>query len=147
MESARTGHHYAHRTQTLWPRLYEYKITKTNRRYTAKDDGEMMFTESIGFTNLCDRPSKCYLPIWTKCPAINNMLAAKSADELTKEEKEEGAKLLVQKLLRFKPRIICCNGMEVGLYFRNAIFPHNKISRSKFAAGLLDTRGSGTYID
>ncbi|HXH21797.1 MAG TPA: mismatch-specific DNA-glycosylase [Dehalococcoidia bacterium] len=90
--SGATGHHYAWPGNHFWPVLYEAGIIP--EPITHLEDHRVL-EWGIGLTNLCDRTTR-------------------SADELTREELRQGAARLREKLLRFRPRVVCFNGK--GIY-------------------------------
>jgi len=92
LRSGATGHHYAYPGNHFWPLLYLSGLLPEPLTY-IEDNRALEF--DIGLTNLCDRTTR-------------------SADELTQDELAQGATQLREKLLLFKPRVVCFNGM--GIY-------------------------------
>lgn len=91
LRSAETGHHYANPTNRFWKIIHEAGIT--DRRYRADEDGDLLQL-GVGFTNIVARPTK-------------------TAAEITKEEYEQGAEVLKEKIRRFKPKAVCYVGKGV----------------------------------
>lgn len=91
IRSSETGHHYANPNNRFWKIIHEAGIT--DRRYRPEEDQDLLHL-GIGFTNIVARPTK-------------------TAAEITKQEYEEGAQLLRDKLIRFRPRVACYVGKGV----------------------------------
>lgn len=91
LRSAETGHHYANPNNRFWRIIHEAGIT--DRRYRSEEDGDLL-SVGIGFTNIVARPTK-------------------TAAEITKEEYREGAKILLEKIARYRPKIVCYVGKGV----------------------------------
>jgi len=96
LTSGRSGHHYAHPGNRFWRVLQASGIT--NRLYEPQED-ERLLGLSIGFTNLCSRPTR-------------------RADELTRDEIRAGAEELREKLEEFRPRVVAYTGIGVYKWFR-----------------------------
>ncbi|HEX3356742.1 MAG TPA: G/U mismatch-specific DNA glycosylase [Tepidisphaeraceae bacterium] len=90
--SAATGRHFARPGNRFWPALRDGGFT--NGLMSPFDSHELL-QHGYGITNICRR-------------------ATVAADELTRDELIHGAKLLVRKIKRFKPRIVAILG--VGSY-------------------------------
>jgi len=91
IRSSETGHHYANPNNRFWRIIHEAGIT--DRRYRTDEDQDLL-NLGIGFTNIVARPTK-------------------TAAEITKQEYEEGARILMDKLIRFQPRVVCYVGKGV----------------------------------
>jgi TDG/mug DNA glycosylase family protein len=91
IRSSETGHHYANPSNRFWKIIHEAGIT--DRRYRPEEDQDLLKL-GIGFTNIVARPTK-------------------TAAEITKQEYEEGARLLLGKLTRFRPQVACYVGKGV----------------------------------
>lgn len=91
LRSAETGHHYANPNNRFWRIIHEAGIT--GRRYRADEDGKLLEC-GIGFTNIVARPTK-------------------TAAEITKEEYQRGAEILLEKLRKYKPKAACYVGKGV----------------------------------
>jgi TDG/mug DNA glycosylase family protein len=92
IQSGAKGHHYAFPGNQFWPLLYDSGILP--ERLTWAED-ERVLEYGIGLTNLVDRTSR-------------------SSSDLTRDEMRAGAEVLREKLLRFRPKVVCFNGM--GIY-------------------------------
>lgn len=90
--SGATGHHYAFPGNQFWPLLYESGILPERLTY-AQDHRVLEF--GIGLTNLVDRTSR-------------------SSSDVSRAEMLAGAQNLRAKLLYYRPRVVCFNGM--GIY-------------------------------
>lgn len=93
--SGATGHHYAFAGNHFWPLLNESGLLPERLTYET-DYRALEF--GIGLTNLCDRTTR-------------------EANELTREELAAGAASLREKLLRYRPGVICFNGMSIYAAF------------------------------
>jgi TDG/mug DNA glycosylase family protein len=92
IRSGASGHHYAFPGNHFWKLLYESELIP--EPLTWAEDSRVL-DYGIGLTNLVDRTSR-------------------EASELSKTEMAEGAAGLKLKLLHFRPKIVCFNGM--GIY-------------------------------
>jgi double-stranded uracil-DNA glycosylase len=91
IRSSETGHHYANPNNRFWRILYEAGITP--RKYDSTEDYKLLDL-GYGMTNIVARPTK-------------------AADEITKEEYQEGKEELRQKIESLKPKIVCFVGKGV----------------------------------
>ena len=96
LTSGRSGHHYAHPGNRFWRVLFASGIT--DRLYKPEEDKRLL-DRSIGFTNLCSRPTR-------------------RAEELSREEIRAGAKELRSKLEEFRPQVVAYTGIGVYKWFR-----------------------------
>ncbi len=96
LRSGDTGYHYAHPGNRFWRVLHAAGIT--DRLYAPEEDARLLDL-SIGFTNLCSRPTR-------------------RADELIREEILAGTEALRVKLERFRPRVVAYTGIGVYKWFR-----------------------------
>ncbi|MFZ5986136.1 MAG: mismatch-specific DNA-glycosylase [Bacillota bacterium] len=110
MESARTGHHYASRSNRFWKLLYESGLTSF--KLEAKDD-QRLLEFGYGSTNIVSRPTR-------------------SAKEITHDEFKEGSKMLARLIEDLKPKIVCYVGIGVYRVFASHMLqiPQNRISVS-----------------
>jgi thymine-DNA glycosylase len=92
IRSGAEGHHYAFPGNQFWPLLYESGVLPEPLTW-AND--ERVLEYGIGLTNLVDRTSR-------------------SSSDLSRAEMLAGAEVLREKLLRFRPKVVCFNGM--GIY-------------------------------
>jgi thymine-DNA glycosylase len=92
VRSGSAGHHYAFRGNHFWPLLYDSGLIPEPLTY-AEDHRAL--EHGIGLTNLVDRTTR-------------------SAEDLMRDELVAGAESLRAKLLRYRPAVVCFNGM--GIY-------------------------------
>jgi TDG/mug DNA glycosylase family protein len=95
LRSGATGHHYAYAGNHFWPLMYNSGLLP--QPLTAFEDHRVLEYD-IGLTNLVHRTSR-------------------EASELTRDELAAGAEALRQKLLAFRPKVVCFNGMGIYLAF------------------------------
>lgn len=100
IRSSETGHHFANPNNRFWKILYESGLTP--RKFTAEEDGRLLDL-GYGMTNIVARPTK-------------------AADEITKEEYKAGKDELIQKIIHYKPKIICFVGKGVYQEYCNRKF-------------------------
>ncbi|TAK09165.1 MAG: mismatch-specific DNA-glycosylase [Candidatus Manganitrophaceae bacterium] len=98
--SAQVGHYYARSTNLFWPMIYESGLIP--QRLTPEDDWKLV-RFGIGLTDVVKRSSD-------------------SASDLAREEFEAGAVVVRNKILMWRPRIVCFNGLTA---FR-AVFGRNE---------------------
>lgn len=98
LRSGTTGHHYAYPGNHFWRLLFDSGLI--GEPLTAAEDHRAL-EYGIGLTNLCDRTSR-------------------EASELTREELQAGAESLRRKLLLYRPRVVCFNGMSIYAAFAGA---------------------------
>jgi TDG/mug DNA glycosylase family protein len=91
IRSSETGHHFANPNNRFWTILYRAGLTP--RKYHPEEDGSLLDL-GYGLTNIVARPTK-------------------AAQEITKEEYEEGREELKKKIIRYKPKIVCFVGKGV----------------------------------
>jgi len=96
IRSSQTGHHYANPSNRFWKILHRSGLT--DRLYASRD-GDELLRLGFGFTNIVARPTR-------------------TADEITKEEYEEGRGVLEEKLRKYRPKTACFVGK--GVYERFA---------------------------
>ncbi|NRD80250.1 mismatch-specific DNA-glycosylase [Bacillus sp. BRMEA1] len=95
IRSSETGHHFANPNNRFWKILFEAGLTP--RKFSASED-DLMLELGLGITNIVARPTK-------------------AADEIRKEEYEEGREILKKKIAALKPEIVCYVGKGVYLEF------------------------------
>jgi TDG/mug DNA glycosylase family protein len=88
--SAAAGHHFAGPGNLFWPTLFAAGFTP--RRFTAFDDAELL-SLGFGITNFVTR-------------------ASASAAELAPDEIRAGARQVVQKVKRLRPRFVAFLGLQ-----------------------------------
>ncbi|WP_312471471.1 mismatch-specific DNA-glycosylase [Neobacillus sp.] len=91
IRSSETGHHFANPNNRFWRILHESGLTP--RKYAHTEDFQLLDL-GMGITNIVSRPTK-------------------AADEITKEEYEEGRKILIRKIAFLKPKVVCFVGKGV----------------------------------
>jgi TDG/mug DNA glycosylase family protein len=98
--SAQVGHYYARTTNLFWPMLHESGLIP--QRLQPQDDWKLV-RFGIGLTDVVKRSSD-------------------SASDLLQDEFKEGAIVVRNKVLMWRPRIVCFNGLTA---FR-AVFGRNE---------------------
>lgn len=91
LKSSETGHHYANPNNRFWKVLYESGLTP--RKYSPYEDFKLLDL-GYGFTNIVARPTK-------------------TAAEITKKEYKKGSEILREKLMFYRPRMVCFVGKGV----------------------------------
>jgi TDG/mug DNA glycosylase family protein len=91
IRAGQTGHYYAHPGNRFYPLLHESGLTP--RRLRPEED-MLLPTFGIGLTDLYDRPSR-------------------RADDVPDVVYRAGRERFMEKLLRYHPRWLCCNGARV----------------------------------
>ncbi len=94
--SAERGHYYAWSGNVFWRQLIESGIV--GRPVGPEDDRKLPAEAGIGFVDLCARPTA-------------------RADELTREEVQEGARLLLERLEDSQPEVAVFSGKGIFQYF------------------------------
>lgn len=90
--TAKTGHHFAHPSNRFWTTLYRAGFTP---RLLSPSENRKLLNYGLGITNVIER-------------------ATRGERELTSEEFEEGGRILVQKIKKYKPVWVAFVG--IGLY-------------------------------
>ncbi|CAF1068023.1 unnamed protein product, partial [Didymodactylos carnosus] len=99
------GHHYGGPGNHFWKLLYMSGLIPN--AFIANDD-QRMPQYGIGFTNIVQRPTK-------------------AASDVTKDEIQLGAELLLQKIKLYKPKIVAFNGRGIyEVYAGNKHFHYGK---------------------
>lgn len=93
--SSQTGHHFANPRNRFWKILKEAGITP--RKYSPEEDAKLLDL-GFGFTNIVSRPTK-------------------AADEISSAEYEEGRTILLEKITRHSPKIVCFVGKGVYVQY------------------------------
>jgi TDG/mug DNA glycosylase family protein len=91
IRAGQTGHYYAHPGNRFYPLLHESGLTP--RRLRPEED-VLLPRFSIGLTDLYDRPSR-------------------RADDVPDAVYRAGRARFLEKMLRYQPRWLCCNGARV----------------------------------
>lgn len=87
--SAAVGHHFARPGNRFWPALQASGFT--SRLLRPEEEGELL-AQGLGITNVVAR-------------------ATANADELAREELQEGGRTLAEKVKRYQPRVLAVLGM------------------------------------
>ncbi|KAI0791652.1 uracil-DNA glycosylase-like protein [Irpex lacteus] len=99
-QSGKTGLHYAHATNHFWQCLHLSGLTE---RQLAPEEAHLLpEVYEFGLTNLVDRPT--------------------AESELSKAEMNEGVPLLMDKLIKYRPRTLCFLGKGIWDVFRTQAF-------------------------
>ncbi|KAB7706171.1 G/U mismatch-specific DNA glycosylase [Bacillus aerolatus] len=91
LRSGETGHHFANPNNRFWTILYRAGLTDTKFRPIEDDK---LLDLGFGLTNIVARPTR-------------------NAQEITKEEYNEGREELKKKISFYKPKIVCFVGKGV----------------------------------
>ncbi|ODA76092.1 hypothetical protein RJ55_08375 [Drechmeria coniospora] len=92
IQTARTGHAYAHPSNLFWKLLFSSGITP--RPCRADEDRQMPALYSLGLTNIVARPSR-------------------NGAELSRQEMDDGVALLEEKATRWRPETMCVVGKSI----------------------------------
>ncbi|MEE9198912.1 MAG: mismatch-specific DNA-glycosylase [Dehalococcoidia bacterium] len=92
--SARRGHYYARPGNLFWWALHQSGLVD---RALGPEDDTALLEMGIGFTDVAKRPSD-------------------SASEIAPEEFRQGAGELLEKLYRYRPTLVCFNGLTGYAY-------------------------------
>ena len=91
LRSGETGHHYANPNNRFWTILHQAGLTP--RKYRPEEDRQLIEL-GYGLTNIVARPTR-------------------AAAEISPEEYEQGRQELLEKIRRFRPRVVCFVGKGV----------------------------------
>ncbi|EXM28130.1 hypothetical protein RAB80_001394 [Fusarium oxysporum f. sp. vasinfectum] len=92
IQTARTGHAYAHPSNLFWKLLYSSGLTP--RLCSPTEDRQLPELYSMGFTNIVARPSR-------------------NGSELSKQEMDEGVEILHEKCRKYRPESVCVVGKSI----------------------------------
>lgn len=90
--TAATGHAYAHPSNRFWHILHASGVTP--KKHLPSETRDLMDLYQIGNTNICARPTR-------------------SGDGLTKQEMEEGATILDEKIAESRPQAVVIVGKSI----------------------------------
>lgn len=96
--SAKTGAHFAHPTNHFWPCLNASGFT--TERMSPEHSFMLLDKYRIGITNLTDRPST-------------------EAGELSRQEQQDNASVLLHRIIKYRPQIVCFLGLGIWAIFLN----------------------------
>ncbi|KKB33863.1 G/U mismatch-specific DNA glycosylase [Bacillus thermotolerans] len=91
LRSGETGYHFANPNNRFWTILHRAGLTD---RKLHPSEGEQLVDMGYGLTNIVARPTK-------------------AAEDITKEEYEEGKEILKEKIARYEPAFVCFVGKGV----------------------------------
>ncbi|KAG8674948.1 hypothetical protein FPOAC2_00991 [Fusarium poae] len=92
IQTARTGHAYAHPSNLFWKLLFSSGLTP--RLCSPTEDRQLPEMYSMGFTNIVARPSR-------------------NGSELSKQEMDEGVEILHEKCRKYRPESVCVVGKSI----------------------------------
>ncbi|OTA92526.1 hypothetical protein M434DRAFT_64428, partial [Hypoxylon sp. CO27-5] len=92
IQTARTGHAYAHPSNLYWKLLHSSGITPVPCK--PQEDQEMPRRYALGHTNIVARPSR-------------------NGAELSKAEMDEGVSILEEKCRKWRPEVACVVGKSI----------------------------------
>ncbi|KAL6863028.1 hypothetical protein ACO1O0_003272 [Amphichorda felina] len=92
IQTARSGHAYAHPSNLFWKLLFSSGVTP--RPCTAQEDRSMPELFSLGLTNIVGRPSR-------------------NGAELSRREMDDGVAALEEKARRWRPESMCIVGKSI----------------------------------
>jgi len=92
VQTARTGHAYAHPSNLFWKLLFSSGITP--RPCRADEDRQMPALYALGNTNIVARPSR-------------------NGSELSKQEMDDGVAALEDKARKWRPECMCIVGKSI----------------------------------
>lgn len=92
IQTARSGHAYAHPSNLFWKLLFSSGVTP--RLCTPQEDRSMPELFSLGLTNIVERPSR-------------------NGAELSKQEMDDGVAVLEDKARTWRPESVCIVGKSI----------------------------------
>ena len=92
IQTARSGHAYAHPSNLFWKLLFSSGLT--SRPCRPEEDRQMPELFRLGFTNIVSRPSR-------------------NGAELSKQEMDDGVAALHEKAREWRPRAMCIVGKSI----------------------------------
>ncbi|TFK32700.1 uracil-DNA glycosylase-like protein [Crucibulum laeve] len=115
-KSAEVGHHFGNPNNHFWGCLHESGLT--SERLLPEDDHTLPERFSIGLTNLVSRPT------------------AEQA-ELSKKEQVDGVPVVLDKIARYRPGIVCFVGLGIADIFKSYVLKDQlREKKSKATYGL-----------
>ncbi|KAI1361189.1 DNA glycosylase [Xylaria arbuscula] len=122
VQTARSGHAYAHPSNLFWKLLYSSGITPVPCR--AEEDGTLPARFSLGNTNIVARPSR-------------------NGAELSKAEMDAGVAVLEDKCRRWRPEAVCVVGKSIWESIFRVWKGRNLTKADGFEYGWQDERRMG----
>ncbi|PWN48908.1 DNA glycosylase [Violaceomyces palustris] len=112
VRSSTMGHHFSHPTNHFYPSLHMAGITA--RRMTFREDHTFpsLSPFSLGLTNLAPRPTA-------------------ESGELTGQELKQGVPLLLEKVRKWRPKIVCFVGKGIANVFMATLKSEGHISSKR----------------
>lgn len=92
VQTARSGHAYAHPSNLFWKLLYSSGVTP--RQCRPEEDRDLPRLYKLGFTNIVSRPSR-------------------NGAELSKQEMDDGVEALHEKARKWRPESMCIVGKSI----------------------------------
>ncbi|KAI1815220.1 DNA glycosylase [Poronia punctata] len=118
VQTARTGHAYAHPSNLFWKLLYSSGITPVPCR--AEEDRTLPARFSLGNTNIVARPSR-------------------NGAELSRAEMDAGVAILEEKVRRWRPEVVCVVGKGIWeSIFR--VWNRRNLAKGEFEYGWQEER-------
>ncbi|KAG5363492.1 G/U mismatch-specific uracil DNA glycosylase [Yarrowia sp. B02] len=118
--SSEKGHYYAHPSNAFWKNLNRYIVQDGS--LTCYDDSSLQESHSIGFTDLVARPTR-------------------GSEDLSREEMEKGAHILLEQLSANAPALVCIVGRGIWDMVFRAVFKHQGVKKGDLPAfGLMPLR-------
>ncbi|CAG9620653.1 mismatch-specific DNA-glycosylase [Sutcliffiella rhizosphaerae] len=114
--SGKVGHHYANPNNRFWRILFEAGITP--RKYAPTEDFKLLEL-NYGLTNIVSRPTV-------------------GAADITKKEYQEGRAELLEKILYYRPKIVCYVGKGVYQEFSGKRKVEWGLQKTSIVDGTLD---------
>ncbi|CAH0029448.1 unnamed protein product [Clonostachys rhizophaga] len=125
IQTARSGHAYAHPSNLFWKLLFSSGITP--RLCSPTEDRQMPELYSLGLTNIVGRPSR-------------------NGAELSKAEMDEGVAILEEKARKWRPESMCIVGKSIWESIWRV--RHGRaITKSQFKYGWQDASENMGVID
>lgn len=109
-QSSRTGHHYGNPTNHFWSCLHESGLT--SRKLEPREDSSLPKSFRYGLTNLVSRPTV-------------------EQNDLSKSEQVSGVPILVERIRKYRPKIVCFVGLGIAEVFSSTCIPKNTSSTGK----------------
>jgi TDG/mug DNA glycosylase family protein len=123
LRSAATGHHFAGYSNRFWKLLYESGLVPERIRH---EDDDRLPEWGYGITNIVPR-------------------ATAGIDELTRDEYQAGARLLLRKIRRHQPAVVALAGVTVWRALADAL-GENRLRRAPATMGFQPLRIEGARV-